>query len=286
MDELHVVLFGANGAGKTALVSQFFGNPFDPRHEPTIEDQYTKESCVNGNYFWLKILDTQGLEQYVAMRKEYVSYCDAYILVYDVSSETSVSEIEGMCAQIAELKSSAAPLVIVGCKSDAPEANPKVVEAAGRLARHLGKPHIVTSAKLGHNVNQVFRSIIFEYQKYALTQNGSNNFDAQSISSTDRWIKSSQRPLQRQITWKNSLLKLKKSLSQLKPSKSFRSIRNAVSTSTLRAKHKQPAVAQMDEPIDPNIQTVTDSQLESVLEFDDVEDLKNFDRKHRICTIM
>ena len=304
MQELRISFFGNSGVGKTEIISRFLGASFDPQYEPTIEDRYTKEATVSGRYVWLKILDTQGLEQFHTMRKDYANNSDAYVLVYDVTKESSVHELEILCNQLVSLKSAMVPMVIVGAKSDqlVHFSSNQVTKLARKLANRLGKPHILSSAKDGQGVNEVFRIVLTEYQKYALANQRSNNFDTQSISSVDSWlhtptecVKARQQP-----TLKGSLLKLKKSISHLKSTKSMRNIRKVVSsasfyksnhgaktsasTATLRPGMKQPKAAHIDDNVEPGIEPVTENQLESVLEFDDVHDSSS--KANGICSLM
>ncbi|KAK4984961.1 Ras- protein Rap-1b, partial [Elasticomyces elasticus] len=94
---------------------QFVQNVWIERYDPTIEDSYRKQIEVDGRQVILEILDTAGTEQF----KLYMKSGQGFLLVFSITSLSSLHELSELREQIVHLKDDAGvPIVLVGNKSD------------------------------------------------------------------------------------------------------------------------------------------------------------------------
>ncbi|EQL31763.1 Ras-like protein Rap-1A [Blastomyces dermatitidis ATCC 26199] len=156
--EYHIVVLGAGGVGKSCLTAQFVQNVWIESYDPTIEDSYRKLIEVDGRQCVLEILDTAGTEQFTAMRELYMKQGQGFLLVFSITSTSSLSELAELREQIIRIKDDEnVPIVIVGNKSDLEEDRAVSRSRAFALSQQWGNsPYYETSARRRANVNEVF----------------------------------------------------------------------------------------------------------------------------------
>lgn len=155
--ELHVVVLGAGGVGKSCLTAQFVHNEWIESYDPTIEDSYRTQLQVDGRQVVLEILDTAGTEQFVAMRDLYMKTGQGFLLVFSITSPSSLNELAGLREEIIRIKDDEnVPMVIVGNKADLEES--RVVQRAKgfSISQRWGAPYYESSARTRTNVDEVF----------------------------------------------------------------------------------------------------------------------------------
>ena len=75
--EYKLVVVGAGGVGKSALTIQLMHNCFVEEYDPTIEDSYTKQVCIDDGTYLLRIRPqgpTHPNETAYALSMKYVLY--------------------------------------------------------------------------------------------------------------------------------------------------------------------------------------------------------------------
>ncbi|KAL4763781.1 putative RAS small monomeric GTPase (Rsr1) [Aspergillus foveolatus] len=156
--EYHIVVLGAGGVGKSCLTAQFVQNVWIESYDPTIEDSYRKHIEVDGRQCILEILDTAGTEQFTAMRELYMKQGQGFLLVFSITSMSSLNELAELREQIVRIKDDEnVPIVIVGNKSDLEEDRAVPRARAFSLSQSWGSaPYYETSARRRANVNEVF----------------------------------------------------------------------------------------------------------------------------------
>ncbi|QUC19828.1 uncharacterized protein UV8b_04069 [Ustilaginoidea virens] len=155
--ELHVVVLGAGGVGKSCLTAQFVHNEWIESYDPTIEDSYRTQVQVDGRQVVLEILDTAGTEQFVAMRDLYMKTGQGFLLVFSITSPSSLNELAGLREEIIRIKDDEnIPMVIVGNKSDLEESRVVKRAKAFSIAQRWGAPYYESSARTRTNVDEVF----------------------------------------------------------------------------------------------------------------------------------
>jgi len=156
--EYHIVVLGAGGVGKSCLTAQFVQNVWIEAYDPTIEDSYRKQMEVDGRQCILEILDTAGTEQFTAMRELYMKQGQGFLLVFSITSMSSLNELAELREQIIRIKDDEnIPIVIVGNKSDLEDARKVSRTRAYQLSQQWGNaPYYETSARRRANVDECF----------------------------------------------------------------------------------------------------------------------------------
>ncbi|KAK0729739.1 ras family-domain-containing protein [Lasiosphaeris hirsuta] len=155
--EYHVVVLGTGGVGKSCLTAQFVHNQWIESYDPTIEDSYRTQVSVDGRQVMLEILDTAGTEQFVAMRDLYMKTGQGFLLVFSITSRTSLEELATLREEIIRIKDDEnVPIVIVGNKADL--VDQRVVDRARAfsLSQRWQAPYYEASARTRVNVDEVF----------------------------------------------------------------------------------------------------------------------------------
>lgn len=103
-------------------------------------------------------LDTAGTEQFVAMRELYIKQGQGFLLVFSITSASSLTELEELRQAIIRIKDDRHfPLVIVGNKSDLEEDRDVDRARAFQISQEWGNaPYYETSARRRVNVDEVF----------------------------------------------------------------------------------------------------------------------------------
>ncbi|KAI4272311.1 MAG: hypothetical protein L6R38_006655 [Xanthoria sp. 2 TBL-2021] len=156
--EYHIVVLGAGGVGKSCLTAQFVQNVWIESYDPTIEDSYRKQIEVDGKQCILEILDTAGTEQFTAMRELYMKSGQGFLLVFSITSLSSLTELHELRDQIVRIKDDPqVPLVIVGNKSDLDDERVVSRARAFAVSQSWGNVHYYeTSARRRANVDEAF----------------------------------------------------------------------------------------------------------------------------------
>ncbi|KAI8322484.1 ras-like protein 1 [Martensiomyces pterosporus] len=155
--EYQLVMLGAGSVGKSMLTTRFINGGFNDDYDPTIEDSYRKVCQVDGREYVLDILDTAGQEEYVAMREQYMRSGHGFIIVYSITSPSSLAEAESLALHVKRVKDSdVVPIVLVGNKSDLHDMRRVDMAAGHRLAARIQSGFYETSAKMNVNVHDVF----------------------------------------------------------------------------------------------------------------------------------
>lgn len=155
--ELHVVVLGAGGVGKSCLTAQFVHNEWIESYDPTIEDSYRTQVSVDGRHVVLEILDTAGTEQFVAMRDLYMKTGQGFLLVFSITSASSLAELAGLRDEIIRIKDDEnVPIVICGNKADLEDQRAVPRTKGFSISQRWGAPYYEASARTRTNVDEVF----------------------------------------------------------------------------------------------------------------------------------
>ncbi|KEZ43053.1 hypothetical protein SAPIO_CDS5131 [Scedosporium apiospermum] len=146
--ELHIVVLGA---------AQFVHNEWIESYDPTIEDTYRTHINVDNRQVVLEILDTAGTEQFVAMRDLYMKTGQGFLLVFSITSNSSLGELAQLREEIIRIKDDEnVPIVIVGNKADLEDQRAVPRARAFSISQQWGAPYYEASARTRRNVNEVF----------------------------------------------------------------------------------------------------------------------------------
>ncbi|KAK5123823.1 Ras- protein rsr1 [Meristemomyces frigidus] len=141
------------------LPAQFVQGVFIESYDPTIEDSYRKQIDVDGRQVMLEIMDTAGTEQFTSMREFYMRDAHGFLLVFSITSMSSLHELAELREQIVQIKGGDpnVPIVLVGNKSDLEEDRVVTRSRAFQVSQAWGGvPYYETSARRRQNVSEVF----------------------------------------------------------------------------------------------------------------------------------
>ncbi|KAF8313517.1 P-loop containing nucleoside triphosphate hydrolase protein [Cantharellus anzutake] len=166
MKLFNTVVLGAGGVGKSSLTIRYMQQVFVDTYDPTIEEAYVKNLVVDGEMCQLEILDTAGAGQFTAINEFYTRGQSGYILVFSLTSATSLREVESIRQQIFRSKglpipplSYGIPFILVGTKSDLASEREVSRDVLMKVATLWRCPCYETSAKKDWNVQEVFMDI-------------------------------------------------------------------------------------------------------------------------------
>ena len=94
LNPLQILLFGPGLVGKTAIVHRIMFDEFPEESWATLEEYHNKHLMVLGEKNQLRILDTGGVDEYSAMRLDWIKRAEAIILVYDVTKKASLEVVQ------------------------------------------------------------------------------------------------------------------------------------------------------------------------------------------------
>ncbi|KAJ5076558.1 ras-related protein rab-35-like [Anaeramoeba ignava] len=168
-----VVIFGASQVGKTSLIRKFVDNTFQNQDVSTIGvDFRTKDVLVDEKTIRLQLWDTAGQEVYrVPFTSSIYRNAEAFILVYDLTSEDSIQELEYFFREIEQNCSENILIIVAGNKSDLDSKIKNPEEELMKYTKGQELQHFKTSAKNGSNVNELFHFIAESLFKKSQSQN-------------------------------------------------------------------------------------------------------------------
>ncbi|CAO3589673.1 unnamed protein product [Absidia cylindrospora] len=180
-----LVVLGDGGVGKTALTIQLCLNHFVETYDPTIEDSYRKQVVIDDQPCVLEVLDTAGqgkkfsfkyiciyifsndihdinfIEEYTALRDQWIRDGEGFLLVYSITSRSTFERIERFRDQIFRVKDvDNVPLMLVGNKCDKVTERDVHREEGYAMAKRLACDFIETSAKTCVNVERSFYQVV------------------------------------------------------------------------------------------------------------------------------
>ncbi|KAG8962358.1 Ras GTPase [Tulasnella sp. 425] len=170
--EYKLGVVGPSGVGKSPLVIQFIQSHFVDEYEPTIEDSYRKQCVIDEEVALLDVLDTTGLEEYGALREQWMRTGEGFLLVYSITSRNSFEELSTFYQQILRVKDKDSfPVIVIGNKCDL-EYERQVGMNEGRdFAKRFGCQFLETSAKQRIRVDDAFIQLVREIRKYNKVRN-------------------------------------------------------------------------------------------------------------------
>jgi GTPase KRas protein len=159
-----IVMLGGGGVGKSCLTIRFVVNKFTDEYDATIEDAYQKSVIIDDMVTRVEIVDTAGQEEFQSMLDGWIRSADGIMLVYDVSSRQSFSELDRFYEKIIETKEKC-PIMIVGNKCDLEQRVVTTLQGQ-TLAAQWQCLFMETSAKEKINDQQCFFDMIREIRRF------------------------------------------------------------------------------------------------------------------------
>ncbi len=92
-----IILLGESAVGKTSIITRLTKNKFMDLSISTISEYFTEKKMeINGTTIKLEIWDTAGQEKFRSLAKIYYKDAKVVILVYDITSEKSFTELKNI----------------------------------------------------------------------------------------------------------------------------------------------------------------------------------------------
>jgi len=165
--EYKIVVVGSGAVGKSALTLRFISGHFVEKYDPTVEDFYRKQVDVDNHSCMLEIFDTAGQEEYSALRDQFMSSGQGYVLVYSVISVQSFDQVEKLRRAIIQTKEDeSSPIVLIGNKIDLVNERSVSTDEGRALGKKFGVPFLEVSAKENIHVDDIFVELIRQIKRW------------------------------------------------------------------------------------------------------------------------
>ena len=158
-----ICLLGDFAVGKTSLVRRFVHNRFDDQYLSTIGVKVSrktvmvpiKEEVVE---LTLMLWDLAGSQEFTTVTTSYLRGAAGAILVCDLTRADTLPGLQHYADEITKV-CGPVKLMIAANKLDIPEQHQISREQVTEIATRLQAPHFFTSAKVGEEVDLLFRHL-------------------------------------------------------------------------------------------------------------------------------
>jgi len=158
---MKVVLLGNSGVGKSSIGLRFAQDMFLEEQEPTLGAAYMSKTLTHdGKRVKINIWDTAGQERYRAMSRMYYQDAQAAILVFDISSRESFSELKNWHRELRENGPAQIAIAVAGNKCDLEDREAVSATEAQKWAGSIGASFLRTSTRTNHNIEALFRAVL------------------------------------------------------------------------------------------------------------------------------
>ncbi|MFB0559893.1 MAG: Rab family GTPase [Candidatus Lokiarchaeia archaeon] len=152
------ILAGDKEVGKTSIVQRATENQFPTEYLPTIGcDFAVKQLDIGKNKVRLHFWDFAGSADFKQMRRELYIDADLAVLIFDLTNPESFQNLEKWRQEILNSFGPLNLIVVVGNKIDLERKIP--VEECLKYSQEINAPYFETSAKLGINIEEAFKSV-------------------------------------------------------------------------------------------------------------------------------
>ncbi|NXU33876.1 RAB44 protein, partial [Drymodes brunneopygia] len=153
-DHLYNVLFiGDSHVGKTSFLYRLHADTFNPHLTATVGlDYQIKNLVVDNKHFALRLWDSAGQERYHSMTRQFFRKADGVVLMYDITSHCSFSDVRYWLSCIQEGAEDGVAVLLLGNKSDCAAQRQVPTREGECLANEHQLMFYECSAASGHNV--------------------------------------------------------------------------------------------------------------------------------------
>lgn len=93
-EKISITICGDGGCGKSSMTLRLVRSQWVHEYDPTIEDSYSVTRTIDGLPYFLCITDTAGQEEYRGLWAASNLKSDAFLLIYDITNELSLSALD------------------------------------------------------------------------------------------------------------------------------------------------------------------------------------------------
>ncbi|MHA2099587.1 MAG: Rab family GTPase [Candidatus Kariarchaeaceae archaeon] len=176
---IKICLVGSEGTGKTNIRRIITGKRFKRNISPTIGSDFSFNEITNKDVeIKSMIWDLSGDKKYKSSRSLYLQGVQGCFLVFDMTAETTLLELEEWVVDIEQSTGnrSGIPLIILGNKSDLVPMSDHIV-SENQIVDFVNKlnerfdfkvdiEYAITSASTGENIQKAYLMLIANIQKW------------------------------------------------------------------------------------------------------------------------
>ncbi len=158
-----VVMIGAGGSGKTALVNRFLTQKFSEQYIVTIGSQFAVKTVTvdkdNGRSVTVKLLvwDLAGQQRFDFIRSSYYKGAKGALLVFDVTRKNTYDALPNWIEETENALGQRIPIILLANKVDLADERVITSEMARQFVEENGlNGYLETSALTGENVEHAF----------------------------------------------------------------------------------------------------------------------------------
>ena len=154
---------GSSCSGKSAIMMRKMTGRFIYTSDPTVEDSYDLSVELDGEITQLRVWDTSGVEESLAVVDYLAKQASVIVFVFSVLSKTTFNGLDVYIAS-REASNGNKAHILVGNMADDEERREVTTEEAEEFARAHGMKYIETSAKTNQNIDALFELIVREFK--------------------------------------------------------------------------------------------------------------------------
>ena len=161
-----IVIVGPESTGKSALARTYCKGTFNDAYKPTIGISIIeKDLQISKNYnLRLFLLDLGGIKSFAKIRKFYINYSNAVLILFDYSRIETFNNIIDWIEETNQfIKDKSTPILLIGNKIDLVDNREDLRLKAQDLAEQYNFPFFETSALTGEGIDEVFTYLISSF---------------------------------------------------------------------------------------------------------------------------
>jgi len=178
-----LVLLGDSAVGKSSLVLRFVKEKFFEYQESTIGAAFLTQTVALEDFtVKFEIWDTAGQERYHSLAPMYYRGAAAAIVVYDITNMGSFVRAKQWVKELQRAGNTNIVIALAGNKLDLKDQRQVEPEEAKTYSDDAGILFTETSAKINHNVTELFKTIARRLPKSQPNRVNSGVIDPELIS--------------------------------------------------------------------------------------------------------
>ncbi|KAI1336614.1 ras family-domain-containing protein [Xylariaceae sp. FL0016] len=160
LKKFKLVFLGEQSVGKTSLITRFMYDSFDNMYQATIGiDFLSKTMYLEDRTVRLQLWDTAGQERFRSLIPSYIRDSSVAVVVYDISNKKSFENTKKWIDDVRAERGNDVIIVLVGNKTDLNDKREVTTQMGEEEAKKNNLMFVETSAKIGHNVKNLFKKI-------------------------------------------------------------------------------------------------------------------------------